>query len=93
MSRFFSGPSSAGTCNACGGNVVDGGQSGYYCQTPGCRHSYGGPQPAEERPRLEPVNDVFMVSFPHSDRMTRGELRDALAHAGLSQADVFSGPQ
>lgn len=40
-----------GTCNACGGDVVDGGQSGSYCRTPGCRHSWGGAPKTETRER------------------------------------------
>jgi hypothetical protein len=38
---WFSGPSVSGYCNSCGGEVHDGGQSGYYCSNPSCRHGWG----------------------------------------------------
>lgn len=39
---FYSGPSSVGTCNACGSPVHDGGQSGVYCSNNACRYGWGG---------------------------------------------------
>jgi hypothetical protein len=80
MSRFYSGESTLGICNACGGHVRDGGQSGPYCETPRCPNSYYGT--SDPPPRLTPVNDVFMVSFPHSEGITREALEEALR--GLS---------
>lgn len=42
MSWFNGSGRSAGTCNACGSPVHDGGQSGYYCFNNGCRNGWGG---------------------------------------------------